>query len=558
MKLFFRLLIIILTSCSVLADESNIFDFSKNKSSDFLSVEEAFDPSYSISPTKTSFIIKFDIQPGYYLYQSKLSFSSNNNAELNYQLPQGKEKYDEFFGDQIIYSDPLQIQINFKNAISPDDSILVSYQGCSEKGLCYPPQKISVNLKNIPDNKLQLNSFETALSSNIFQALLVFFVAGLLLSLTPCVLPLIPVMLTMLSKINKNKGAATAVYVMGICSTYSIIGLIASQTGSLLSLYFQNDYIIAFSSILFLIFAASMFDLYELSLPSSLQTFFNSVANRINTQRYIGIYLLGAISSLILSPCVAPPLASGILFISQNGDVSTGVISLFFMALGMSFPMLILGFTSSKIKLRSGNFNVLIKNMIGFILIATGIFIGKPLLGDLITALLYALLCFIIIAFLYIKIQTKYRIFKTLITICSLIIIIMFSFQSLSLKLSKTSEDKLPFTIIDNMGLLNESLKATDKPVMIDFYADWCAACLELHEYTFTDPNVLEELKRFKLIKIDVTSFTKDDQLIMEKYGIYGPPSIVFYNTEKSELKSSQIYGFIGAEQFLKTIKEIQ
>ncbi len=558
MKLFFRLLIIILTSCSVLADESNIFDFSKNKSSDFLSVEEAFDPSYSISPTKTSFIIKFNIQPGYYLYQSKLSFSSNNNAELNYQLPQGKEKYDEFFGDQIIYSDPLQIQINFKNAISPDDSILVSYQGCSEKGLCYPPQKISVNLKNIPDNKLQLNSFETALSSNIFQALLVFFVAGLLLSLTPCVLPLIPVMLTMLSKINKNKGAATAAYVMGICSTYSIIGLIASQTGSLLSLYFQNDYIIAFSSILFLIFAASMFDLYELSLPSSLQTFFNSVANRINTQRYIGIYLLGAISSLILSPCVAPPLASGILFISQNGDVSTGVLSLFFMALGMSFPMLILGFTSSKIKLRSGNFNVLIKNMIGFILIATGIFIGKPLLGDLITALLYALLCFIIIAFLYIKIQTKYRIFKTLITICSLIIIIMFSFQSLSLKLSKTSEDKLPFTIIDNMGLLNESLKATDKPVMIDFYADWCAACLELHEYTFTDPNVLEELKRFKLIKIDVTSFTKDDQLIMEKYGIYGPPSIVFYNTEKSELKSSQIYGFIDAEQFLKTIKEIQ
>jgi thiol:disulfide interchange protein DsbD len=228
------------------------------------------------------------------------------------------------------------------------------------------------------------------------------------------------------------------------------------------------------------------------------------------------------------------------------------------MALGMSFPMLILGFTSSKIKLRSGNFNVLIKNMIGFILIATGIFIGKPLLGDLITALLYALLCFIIIAFLYIKIQTKYRIFKTLITICSLIIIIMFSFQSLSLKLSKTSEDKLPFTIIDNMGLLNESLKATDKPVMIDFYADWCAACLELHEYTFTDPNVLEELKRFKLIKIDVTSFTKDDQLIMEKYGIFGPPSIVFYNTEKSELKSSQIYGFIDAEQFLKTIKEIQ
>ena len=557
---FFTFLLLILSPWVGNADDISDINALVNKQNSILTVEQAFNPNIYISPTKTAITINFNIQSGYYLYQSKFKYSTKNNESFQVIIPDGVEKEDEFFGKQIIYNQPISIQLNFKNALLSNDEFRIRYQGCSEQGLCYPPQEINLIVDDIDINVISTNNtdiYRNAYESNIFIAFALFFIGGMLLSLTPCVLPLIPVMLGMLANLNKNKSVATIAYVFGICVTYALIGIFAAKTGSVLSLYLQNPLIIAFSSLLFVVFAFAMFDFYDISLPISIQTRLSNKSNSINTKKYLGIFFLGMISSLILSPCVAPPLVSAIIYIGQTGNILIGSVSLFLMALGMSLPLLVIGLSSTQVKLKTGPLSNFTKKLIGFILLATAIYISQPLFSTILIKLSYLILAFVFLLFVFLSLRKYKNIILFIVLILAFAIFFFSTFQLIN-EFSKDQDNSLIFKKALTNEELNELILKSQQPIIIDFYADWCVACLELEKYTFTHENIRPLLDKFTLIKIDVTEYNQSNQELMQRFNVFGPPSLIFFNSKKQEMPQLQRNGFVNHENFLNLIKDLE
>ena len=557
---FFTFLLLILSPWVSNADDISDINALVNKQNSILTVEQAFNPNIYISPTKTAITITFNIQSGYYLYQSKFKYSTKNNESFQVIIPDGVEKEDEFFGKQIIYNQPISIQVNFKNALLSNDEFRIRYQGCSEQGLCYPPQEINLIVDDIDINVMSANNtdiYRNAYESNIFIAFALFFIGGMLLSLTPCVLPLIPVMLGMLANLNKNKSVATIAYVFGICVTYALIGIFAAKTGSVLSLYLQNPLIIAFSSLLFVVFAFAMFDFYDISLPISIQTRLSNKSNSINTKKYLGIFFLGMISSLILSPCVAPPLVSAIIYIGQTGNILIGSVSLFLMALGMSLPLLVIGLSSTQVKLKTGPLSNFTKKLIGFILLATAIYISQPLFSTILIKLSYLILAFVFLLFVFLSLRKYKNIILSIVLILAFAIFFFSTFQLIN-EFSKDQDNSLIFKKALTNEELNELILKSQQPIIIDFYADWCVACLELEKYTFTHENIRPLLDKFTLIKIDVTEYNQSNQELMQRFNVFGPPSLIFFNSKKQEMPQLQRNGFVNHENFLNLIKDLE
>lgn len=557
MTRYLTLFFFILAPWLLYADEFNDLKSLTKNSNKILTVEEAFPYEISISPTNSSISVQFNTQPGHYLYQSKFKFSSSSNADFQFNFPEGKEKEDEFFGKQIIYDQPLVFQINLKEPLADDESFVIHFQGCSDQGLCYPPQQILNDMKNLDKTTIGGSDiYQEAFKGNIYKAFALFLFGGILLSFTPCVLPLIPVLLAMLSNLKNNRGLATIAYVVGICITYSLIGLIAAKTGSVLSIYLQGELVLLFTALLFILFSLAMFDVYDLNLPSSIQTKLNNFANNLNAKNYLGIVLLGMISSLILSPCVAPPLASAILYISQTGNAFIGMASLFFLALGMSLPLLAIGLTSIKIIPKTNQVNIFFKKLIGFILLGSAIYVSKPVLNSLMIELLFILLG--LVAFIYTLISLKLKKFiQIFLLVLAIIISIFLSINSFK-QYELNEKEKIQFSMVTTEKELNSIIQETNKPILIDFYADWCVACLEFEKYTFQDINVRDKLDNFILLKVDVTDFNENDKKIMNRFNIFGPPAIVFFNSNSEELTKKQIFGFMNAENFLEHIKDIK
>ena len=557
---FFTFLLLILSPWISNADDISNINSLVSKQNSILTAEQAFNPNIYISPTKTAVTINFKIQPGYYLYQSKFKYSTKNNESFQVIIPEGFEKEDEFFGKQIIYNQPISIQVNFKNALLSNDEFSIRYQGCSEQGLCYPPQEINLIVDDIDINVMSANNtdiYRNAYEGNILVAFALFFIGGVLLSLTPCVLPLIPVMLGMLANLNKNKSVATIAYVFGICVTYALIGIFAAKTGSVLSIYLQNSVVIGFSSLLFVVFAFAMFDFYDISLPTSIQSRLSIKSNSINSKKYLGVFFIGMISSLILSPCVAPPLVSAIIYISQTGNIIIGSVSLFLMALGMSLPLLVIGLSSTQIKLKTGPLSNFMKKLIGFILLATAIYISHPFFSPIIITLLYLTLSLVFLLFAFLSLKKYKSIILYIFLMIALSIFLFISFK-LFHGFSKDQDNKLIFLSALTSEELDELILKSRQPVVVDFYADWCVACLELEKYTFTHENIRPLLEKFTLIKIDVSEHNQNNQELMQRFNVFGPPSLIFFNSKGQEMPQLQRNGFVNHENFFNLIKEIE
>ena len=537
-----------------------------NKKNDFLSVDKAFKfKIYSFKDLK-QLDIKFNIAHGYYLYKSKIDVIIDPILDFDLIKDKGKIKEDEFFGKQEVFYGATTLKIIPKVELSKNYKITLKYQGCSEKGLCYPPVSKTINSNNINNYSSEPLYSETDIiisklsNQGFILTLLGFFLSGLLLSLTPCVLPMVPILSGIIISSNpKNSIRLTLSYVAGITFTYTLLGIIAGMTGTLLSSSLQNTNFILFAGFLYLFFAIAMFGLFELTMPSNIHNKITNILQNFKLENSFNVFVLGLISSLILSPCVAPPLAAAILYIGKSNDLILGGGSLFFMSLGMSLPLLAIGIFSIKIIPKPGPWMVNIKRLLGFILLAMAIYITRPLLSELV--FFYSLFLILIISstyFIWFNRKTT-RNTNLILTIISLTIISLSILQIKPMWADPNHETNQKFTPINNIIELKNYLTDTNKkPIMLDFYADWCVACLEYEKFTFNKPNIITLMDKFELLRVDVTKNNKQHQLLLKEFNLFGPPGIIFFDSEGVEIKELRTIGFKNATEFSSILLKVQ
>ena len=537
-----------------------------NKKNDFLSVDKAFKfKIYSFKDLK-QLDIKFNIAHGYYLYKSKIDVIIDPILDFDLIKDKGKIKEDEFFGKQEVFYGATTLKIIPKVELSKNYKITLKYQGCSEKGLCYPPVSKTINSNNINNYSSEPLYSETDIiisklsNQGFILTLLGFFLSGLLLSLTPCVLPMVPILSGIIISSNpKNSTRLTLSYVAGITFTYTLLGIIAGMTGTLLSSSLQNTNFILFAGFLYLIFAIAMFGLFELTMPSTIQNKITNILQNFKLESSFNVFVLGLISSLILSPCVAPPLAAAILYIGKSNDLILGGGSLFFMSLGMSFPLLAIGVFSVKIIPKPGPWMLKIKRLLGFVLLAMVVYITRPLISELV--FFYCLILILIISIIYlIWFNRKHKRKANLIlTIISLTIISLIIFQMKPMWHNSNLEQSQKFTPINNIAELENFISDSNKqPIILDFYADWCVACLEYEKFTFNNPNIINLMDRFELLQVDVTKNNKEHQLLLQEFDLFGPPGIIFFDSEGLEIKELRTIGFKNADEFSSILSRVK
>ena len=544
-------------------DESSTLYSKKN---DFLSVDKAFKfKIYSFKDLK-QLDIRFNIAPGYYLYKSKIDVIIDPILDFDLIKDKGKIKEDEFFGKQEVFYGATTLKIIPKVELSKNYKVILKYQGCSEKGLCYPPVSKTINSNKINNYSSEPLYSETDIliskisNEGFILTLLGFFLSGLLLSLTPCVLPMVPILSGIIISSNpKNSIRLTLSYVAGITFTYTLLGIIAGMTGTLLSSSLQNTNFILFAGFLYLIFAIAMFGLFELTMPSNIQNKITNILQNFKLENSFNVFVLGLISSLILSPCVAPPLAAAILYIGQSNDLVLGGGSLFFMSLGMSVPLLAIGISSIKIIPKPGPWMLNVKRLLGFILLAMSIYITRPLLSELVYFYsLFLILIIFSIYFIWFNRKTT-RNTNLILTIISLTIISVIIFQTKPMWESPNHEPSQKFIPINNIIELKNYLTDTNKkPIMLDFYADWCVACLEYEKFTFNSPKVVSLLDKFELLQVDVTKNNKEHQILLQEFNLFGPPGIIFFDSEGIEIKELRTIGFKNATEFYSILLRVQ
>ena len=550
--------ILFIFSLSSSADDG--FSFYDQKEA-FLPVEEAF--QFELLPDENKSIIKIELNnaPGYYTYKGKFKVSFDPSTKIKITYPQGDIKEDEFFGKQEVYFGKQIITILLKGQIPTDQKIRIDFQGCSEKGLCYPPSTHIINMEGQSNiNYLsETDSFVETLNDRNFLIILIsFFLAGLLLSLTPCVLPMVPILSSIVISSNKDHAIRyTLSYVAGVSATYIIFGIVASITGSFLSSSLQNIYFLLFNGFLFLIFALAMFDIFHFNISEN--NFLSNLLNKINKKNIIHIFFLGLFSALILSPCVAPPLAAAILYISQANDILLGGLSLFIMSIGMSVPLLLIGFSANRFLPKPGIWMVKVKKLIGFVLIGMSIYIIRPLLDEVVFYLLLNTLLTITIFYYLFFTENKIATLK-IVLILGLLFSVCFNIYHTKNYIDKdinlSSNEKPEFIAITSVDQLNNIIASNKaKPIMLDFYADWCVACLEFEKFTFTDKEVNALMKQYILLKADVTGNNVNDKALMKEFNIFGPPAILFFDNAGNEVRQIRTIGFKNPKEFKKILQ---
>ena len=553
-------LVFILFFFSLSSFANDGFSFYDEKEA-FLPVEEAF--QFQLLPDENKSLIKIELNnaPGYYTYKDKFKVSLEPSTSIETKYTQGEIKEDEFFGKQEVYFGKQIITILLKDRVLTDQKIKIDYQGCSEKGLCYPPSTHIINVEGQSNiNYLsETDSFVETLNDRNFLIILIsFFLAGLLLSLTPCVLPMVPILSSIVISSNKNHAIRyTLSYVAGVSATYIIFGIVASITGSFLSSSLQNIYFLLFNGFLFLIFALAMFDIFHFNISEN--NFLSNLLNKINKKNIIHIFFLGLFSALILSPCVAPPLAAAILYISQANDMLLGGLSLFIMSIGMSVPLLLIGFSANRFLPKPGIWMVKVKKLIGFVLIGMSIYIIRPLLDEVVFYLLLNTLLTITIFYYLFFTENKIAIFK-IVLILGLLISFLFNIFHTKNYIEKdmglTLDNKPEFIAINSLDQLNNIIASNnEKPIMLDFYADWCVACLEFEKFTFTDKEVSALMQQYILLKADVTENNQNHKALMKRFNIFGPPAILFFNNSGDEVKQIRTIGFKNPKDFKKILQ---
>lgn len=531
------------------------------RAQDFLPVDQAFRVAVTGSGPR-ALQVGFTLAPAVYLYRERfeatLQVAGQAPHTLSWDLPPGVTKHDPNFGKDLeVYHGDVSGSLGLPSGMAavPGDAILtVGYQGCADAGLCYPPQKrrfligldaqgqiLSVQPER---NGAGLGSgagasagapgatsgtpgddrIQRALASGQWWTVLpVFLLAGLLLSLTPCVLPMVPILSSIIvgqrERVSRGRGFALALsYSQGMALVYTALGVAAGLLGQGLAAYLQHPWVVLGFGVLMVLLALSMFGLYELQLPASVQSWLGQGSSQLPGGKFVSVFAMGVVSALVVSPCVSAPLAGALLYISQTRDVWLGGAALYALAWGMSVPLLLVGLSAGSLLPRTGPWMKAVKALFGVIMLGMALWVSRP-------------------AWPYLQTQVL----------------------GLQPSASATHRSVLPFQRVRSVAELDAALaqaKADGRPVMLDFYADWCTACLEMEHDTFTDAIVQSRLKGAVLLQADVTLNAPDDRALLERFRLFGPPGIVFYDAQGNERVDARVIGFQKAADFAQSLQK--
>lgn len=549
-----------------------------------VNVSEAFKINEKAHPSGISFDIAID--KSVYLYEDELKvFLGSENITKILNLPESKKHKEYLIYDKNF---TLFIPTNLILNTSNEKIITLKFLGCAYDGYCYNPQNLKFNLSKtengfkiskIKDKKVSNNNtnYENKISSdiknnNFFITIITFFGYGLLLALTPCVFPMIPILSSIIvskckNSKNNNKKAflISFIYVFAMSLAYSIAGILATYFGSSVQGFLQIPWVIILFSLIFIVLAFSMFGFYELQLPASLQSKISKKSESKNG--LIGVFIMGFLSALIVGPCVAAPLAGALVYIAQSGNLVLGGSALFVMSFGMGMPLLLIGLGANKFLPKPGYWMNEISKIFGFIMLFMAVWMLSRLISSNLSLLLYGVLgIFFGVSLFPVKkdkaVFKKFKFgFSLVVIIYSVILIIGFASGSNSLTnpLNNTFKNQLKenlnFKKVSNLNELKEVVRGSKKPVLIDFWATWCVNCKELDD-TLNLAEISEILSNFELIKVDVTKNSKDDLELMKEFQIYGPPALIFFKNGK-ELQEYKVIGDIKKIELAKNLNEI-
>jgi thiol:disulfide interchange protein DsbD len=576
---------------------------------EYLHPDQAF--QFSASMTRPDAVdISFVIAPGYYLYRDQFFRVTTDDTSLVQlgapQFPEGKKKHDEWNGEQVVFYDSLNVTVPVARAAdaSGQFTIKVRYQGCAEAGLCYNPITKTVALTLPPTNTAsttastlagktdgsgggyvsEQDSLAAALQGdNLLYALGMFFVAGLVLSLTPCVLPMIPILSGIIvgqgANITRAKSFSLAfTYVQGMALTYATIGAIfALAFKQAPQAFFQQPWIIVLMVLLFVALAFAMFGAYTLQMPSFLQTKFTDASNKQKSGTYVGTFVMGALSALVVTACVAPAIVAALTVIIQSREVAKGALALYVSGIGMGVPLLIVGASAGDLLPRAGAWMDTVKQLFGVLFLGVAIYLLQPLIPGGVAMLLWAALAMVcgywLVTLMHGAKQAPsvVRGFGLLILVYGIALLIGalagrtdplqplagVGARATGATQTAATEHALPFKRIKSVAELDAELvaaKSAGKPVFLDFYADWCVSCKEMEKYTFTDARVQAALANAVLLQSDVTANDDQDQELLKRFGIFGPPSIMFF-VGGEERKNFRVVGYMKADKFHEHVK---
>lgn len=583
-----RILLFLFFIFTALSTQAGLFD----KKPAFLPVDEAFQFSAAKSDNQENVIVNWSIAEGYYLYQEKISVKLNQEENSSFDLPTfsiSPEDYnDPYFGSMKIFKKP--VQAIFKASQPPlkaEDVVEIAYQGCTE-GFCYPPEvkEIKVadlpiaqvaNTEKTPENSTALSAQPKAeqdrLAESLFNskyAVFGFFLLGLGLAFTPCVLPMLPLLSAIVIGQNQRPNmwrafALSFVYVQGMALTYTLLGLIVAAIGLPFQVALQHPYVMIGLSIIFVLLALSMFGVFTLQLPSSLQTKLSLLSQQQKAGAFGGVFLMGMIAGLVASPCTSAPLSGALLYVAQSGDLFTGAITLYLLALGMGVPLILITLFGNKILPKSGMWMETVKKLFGFVMLALPVFLISRTLPDEWTPRLWAMLgtaFFIWFAFQMPKNGTGW-VFRILFLVAAMISVKplqtwVWGETSTSSAVENKVVSHVEFKKVKSEAELQQALAENNKPlVMLDLYADWCVACKEFEKETFSDPSVQKAFGDMLLLQVDMTKNSEENRALMTKYKVLGLPTILFFNRDGKEIEGSRINGFMPPVEFLQWIEKI-
>lgn len=551
-----------------------------------LTPEEAF--NVTATHSNQGVMISITLGEKIYLYDDKISLELTKPKTLDMTQWVERPKA-EYFHDTLTQRKSFELfvpQSLLENEVKKGSFTLsFSYQGCSEMGICYQPitKEFTFKLKGGSATPLseQDSIAQSFMSGNGALVLLSFFGFGLLLSLTPCVFPMIPILSSIIVSqpsvsMSAKKGFwLSLVYVLAMSLAYTIAGVLAALFGANLQASMQNPWIISVFSAIFVLLALSMFGFYELKMPSFIQNRINKKTGEAQAQGVFGIAVMGFLSALIVGPCVAAPLAGALIYIGQSGDALLGGSALFVMSLGMGVPLLLIGTTAGRYMPRPGMWMQNITAFFGVMLLGVAIWMLSRIIPSFVSMSLWAVL--IISSSIYFGAlesfseQTKgwQKVLKSILfmaLVYGVALLIGFlsgatnplaPFEKFTAKEGvSVSTSSTLFTKIKTIEELNLALKNAQKPVMLDFYADWCVNCVEFEQFTFSDPRVKAKLEKFTLLKADVTKNSDDDKALQKAFTIYGPPAILFFK-EGKEVSELRLAGFKNADEFLAHLEKV-